>query len=255
MSKSLPIAETTQKALVGHRLVNELTSLARWRCFMEHHVFCVWDFMSLLKRLQRDHTCVEIPWRPTSRPDLARFVNEMVLEEESDQDLEGQATSHLSLYLRAMSEVGADRTYIDRAIGSIAQSETWQKGLRQAKLSPLIESFVSETFHIAVSGKPHEVAAAFFYGREQVLPLIFGKLVQQSRKHPELATLTYYFERHIELDGGSHSKLAEQLLDATLAQNSVWEKEADASAQRSLSARSRLWETLAIHLRSISTVE
>ncbi|MFM8435856.1 MAG: DUF3050 domain-containing protein, partial [Planctomycetia bacterium] len=70
--------------LVAHRLYALVNSPARLRRFMEHHVFAVWDFQSLLKALQRRFTCCDIPWIPTPDREARRLVNEIVLDEESD---------------------------------------------------------------------------------------------------------------------------------------------------------------------------
>ena len=40
---------------------------------MENHVYSVWDFQSLLKSLQINLSCVEIPWIPTFDRDARRF--------------------------------------------------------------------------------------------------------------------------------------------------------------------------------------
>ena len=95
---------TTRRLLLNNGLYHRLQTMADLRQFMEHHVFAVWDFMSLLKGLQRELTCVEVPWVPTANPDTRRLINEIVLEEETDLDPQGQPTSHFELYMRAMEE-------------------------------------------------------------------------------------------------------------------------------------------------------
>src|SRR5689334_25182546 len=83
--------------------------------FMEHHVFAVWDFMSLLKSLQRNLTCVDVPWVPTGPTSSRRLINDIVLVEESDE-LGGGFISHFELYLNGMTQAGADRAVIDSFI-------------------------------------------------------------------------------------------------------------------------------------------
>src|SRR5258708_7841233 len=54
--------------LLDHPIYQEFDRLDSLRRFMEHHIFAVWDFMSLLKALQRRLCCVAVPWLPVIDP-------------------------------------------------------------------------------------------------------------------------------------------------------------------------------------------
>src|SRR5215218_9743630 len=117
-----PGIERLQKAVdearsrvITHPLYGSLDTHAAIVTFMEHHVFAVWDFMSLLKSLQRQLTGVEVPWIPTGPTGSRRLINDIVLVEESDE-LRGGFISHFELYLLGMQEAGADTGVIDTFI-------------------------------------------------------------------------------------------------------------------------------------------
>ena len=108
-----------RERVVMHPLYDHLRDEGAIRLFMEAHVFAVWDFQSLLKALQRLLTCVEVPWLPTPDPQARRLLNEIVLDEESDEAPGGGYLSHFELYLQAMRECGAKRTTIETFLGSL----------------------------------------------------------------------------------------------------------------------------------------
>src|ERR1700754_3750736 len=99
--------------LLDHPIYTNVVSVVDLRRFMEDHVFAVWDFMSLLKRLQQDMTCTRVPWFPAGNARAARLINDIVIGEETDVGLDGSYTSHLDLYLRAMVDVGASTSHFD----------------------------------------------------------------------------------------------------------------------------------------------
>ena len=107
-----------RESVVGHPLYAALRTHDAVVTFMEHHVFAVWDFMSLLKSLQRTLTCVELPWVPSGPTGSRRLINDIVLVEESDER-HGGFISHFELYLDGMTQAGASRTAIDAFIDSI----------------------------------------------------------------------------------------------------------------------------------------
>src|ERR1700726_1922467 len=104
--------------VITHPLYASLNTHAAILTFMEHHVFAVWDFMSLLKSLQRNLTCVTVPWVPTGPTDSRRLINDIVLVEESDE-LHGGFISHFELYLDGMTEASADTSVINAFIGRL----------------------------------------------------------------------------------------------------------------------------------------
>lgn len=248
-SASNPIAwleqevAATRHLLLENDLYYRLHTLADLRRFMEHHVYAVWDFMSLLKALQRELTCVQVPWVPTTNAATRRLINEIVLEEESDVDPQGQPASHFELYLRSMEECGADTAPIRRLVAAVAAGRSVTQALDEAQAPESVRRFVEGTFDIIGSGRPHAVAAAFTFGREDLIPAMFRQLVGDLRaRFPgQLDTFTYYLDRHIQLDEEVHAPLAQQMVRELCGDDSARWEECRQVTVRCLEARMALW--------------
>ncbi|GAB3737385.1 DUF3050 domain-containing protein [Hymenobacter agri] len=236
--------ETTRQQLLNNGVCQRLETLADLRRFMEHHVFAVWDFMSLLKALQRDLTCVAVPWVPSPNPATRRLINEIVLGEESDVDLQGRPVSHFELYVQAMEECGADTAPIRRLVAAITAGRPVAQALAEADAPESVREFVETTFDIINSNKPHAVASAFTFGREDLIPAMFRQLVGELRdRFPgQLDTFVYYLDRHIELDEDVHAPLAEQMVRELCGDDPTRWQECQQVAIRSLEARMVLWD-------------
>lgn len=223
-----------QESLCQHEIYNRLNDLKSLRYFMNYHVFAVWDFMSLLKSLQKEITCVEVPWRPSSySPDLVRFINQIVVGEESDLDRDGNAISHFELYLKGMNEVGASPSGLFDFLPEM-KTETLPLGVRE---------FVSENLRLAREGDPVEVASAFFFGREKLIPSMFTSMVEVlKRENVEAPTFLYYLERHIEVDGEEHGPLALKCLDQLIKGSKEKEDLAMKAGLNALYLRKLLWD-------------
>jgi hypothetical protein len=239
-----------RQALLEHRLYRDLRTLEDLAIFMEHHVYAVWDFMSLLKALQLSLTCVRVPWLPHGHAAVRRLVNEIVLGEESDALPSGEATSHFELYLQAMREAGADTARADHFIRQLESGQLVTEALRLAGAPGPVDAFVRHTFDVIERGRPHEIAAAFTYGREDLIPEMFTQLVHGlDRRFPgKLSTLRYYLDRHIELDGDEHGEMGLQMVDFLCEGDQSREKEAEDAAVAALRARLVLWDGIALAL-------
>lgn len=231
-----------QDLIVSHQVYRRLDRVDVVRSFMQHHVFAVMDFMWLLKSLQRNLTCVDVPWVPVGRASTRRFINEIVLEEESDTYGNGY-TSHFELYMLAMDETGADRTAIDTLVASVRQGEDPLAAVAACGAPAAGQRFIENTWSIISGGRLHEMAGAFAFGRENLIPDMFTSLVDLGNKVPgQVDLLLDYLERHIELDGEVHTPLAFEMLSELCGDDDQkWQDVLDA-ASRSLRARAALWD-------------
>lgn len=239
-----------REGLESHCVFDEIADLQALRDFMQVHVYAVWDFMSLAKRLQRDLTCVELPWMPPKDPVAARLINDIVLAEESDVDADGVPASHLDLYLKAMRDVGADTAEFERFLDALRAGAGLEAAFETAGTPDFVRRFVSHTLDTCLSGTTLQTMASFFYGRENVIPSMFQGLLDRWGLNAEQAPgFVYYLQRHIELDGDSHGPAASRMVEAELAKHATGLQEARDAARNALEARRALWDGAAHLLR------
>ena len=247
-----------RSSLLSHPVYDRIDDVHSLRLFMKSHVFAVWDFMTLLKSLQRSVTCMDLPWVPPRDRICARLINDIVLEEETDEPEKGAYISHFELYLEAMQEVGADTRPILGVVEGIRGGRRFEELIDHAQVPESTRNFSRVTLQLA-SEAPHMVASAFLLGRESVIPAMFRRILgevnergdrwsrvmgvvrRRFRTVDQHRALRLYLDRHIHLDGGDHTPMGERLLMVLCGDDrQKWDQAANA-ARRALEARIALW--------------
>jgi hypothetical protein len=216
--------------------------------FMEHHVFAVLDFMWLLKSLQLSLTSTEVAWTPRGDPTARRFVNEIVLGEESDE-IAGRSVSHFDLYVEAMHEAGADTRPIMTCVETIRAGGSVPAALKSCDGPPAAVEFSLATWRLASSGGVHERVAAFAFGREEIIPEMFVQLLDEGTGVRSFEVFQTYLERHVEVDGDVHGPMALELVRNTCGTDPDRWQETEEAATAALVSRFRLWDAV------LSTIE
>ena len=236
-----------KEALLNHSLYKKVQSIEDLHFFLENHVYAVWDFMSLLKALQSKLTCTTTPWFATNNPETRYLINEIVLAEETDLTLDGRRQSHYEMYIEAMESCGANTKGITTFLTEVESIHNIFVAIKKSDLHPNIKAFLDFTFRVIEEGKTHEIAAAFTFGREDLIPSMFTQILknfQANFPETDLRKLIYYFERHIELDADEHGPMAMKMITELCGTDLKKWKEVEEISVLSLEKRIGLWDAI-----------
>lgn len=235
--------------LHSHAMYSSIKNIDHVLTFMSHHVYSVWDFMNLLKTLQRELTCVSVPWRPVAHVENARLINEIVLEEESDE-IDNEITSHFMYYVNALR--GLQETHpIESFLTALESGASYTTLIQHPSIPDASQAFLSATRSIVKQG-PIAVVSAFTFGRETLIPGMFTELIEKGKLSENAVLLKFvqYLERHIELDGEQHSHLALQMVENMCSTKEDWAL-AECAAIQALEARIKFWDGINEQLQKV----
>jgi hypothetical protein len=233
--------EPARRKVVSHPLYRELKTMDGVVTFMEHHVFAVWDFMSLLKTLQQRLTCVQVPWVPSGPTGSRRLINDIVMVEESDELGDG-FISHFELYLDGMHQAHADTVPVDTFIDLLRAGEPVMPSLRKAAVPAPSSDFVSATWKFIEDAPVHCQAAAFAFGREDLIPEMFDQVAALNAEFGQLSTFVDYLRRHIQVDSEEHTPMAMQMLADLCGDDRDKWSDCEETIHAALAARTSLWD-------------
>jgi hypothetical protein len=170
-----------------------------------------------------------------------------VLAEESDLTLDGKRLSHFEMYVDAMKDCGANTIELTTFITDVLDTKNVFIAIKQSSLHPNVKAFLDFTFRIIEEGKTHKIAAAFTFGREDLIPNMFTEILknfQQNFPETDLSKLIYYFERHIELDADEHGPMAMEMINELCGNDSKKWMEVEEVSVLALEKRIELWDAI-----------
>ena len=229
--------------VIDHPIYDAVHTREDVQKFMQYHVFAVWDFMSLLKRLQQNLTCVGAPWVPIGRGTSRRLINEIVMIEESDEYGDG-FLSHFELYRLAMVQTGADDSAIASFLRLLQLHGDVATALEGAVVPEAVANFVLTTWEILERAPIHAQAAAFAFSRENLIPAMFQQLIAISEQEG-LTFFQDYLTRHVAIDGEEHTPMAMQLVIDLCEDVATRWSECFETVRLALTARRELWDSVA----------
>ena len=247
--KILDVTQDERDALFSHKIYNSINNIDDLHIFMENHIFAVWDFMSILKTLQKKLTCTDVPWAPKGGGTPARLLNEIVTEEESDIDIYGDYRSHFEMYYQAMNEAGANTKKIESFLNNLHFGVS--KSLDKSSSPMPAINFVKTTFSMLENAPIHVVASMFTFGREEVIPNMFRSIINKidNDLKGRLKSFIYYLDRHIGVDEDEHGPAALKMVKVLCQNDETKWNEAAKAAKMTMRARVVFWNEILAELK------
>lgn len=235
--------QVLKKKLYSHSIYNAVNDLTSVQIFMQHHVVCVWDFMCLVKSLRASLTGGPHQgiWVPPVSSEAVRFLNEIMLDEETDEISPGVFMSHFELYCQAMTELMVPMD-IEGFIRQLPSFISIEDAIEASGLPAAAKSFTKTTLKM-VHKPVHIQAAVFCQSRESVIPGMFRRILETlDLKNVSCSKFRTYLERHIAIDEEKHGPMADKLMYQFCYNDPVLHKEAMEASEEALTSRMRLWD-------------
>lgn len=215
------------------------------KIFMENHVYAVWDFMCLTKQLQNHLAPSGSPWIPKYSASSRRWINEIVLGEESDGSFDNSThLSHFESYIQAMNEIGLDTSWISQW-PDLVENIGWSNAIQHPKVPKPAKYFMTQTKSFVDSDKPWIICSALALGREELLPEQFNSvLVQLEGAQIPCTIFKWYLQRHVDIDSNEHGPAARRLLEELCNKDPIKEQEATDAAITAIKAREKYWDLI-----------
>jgi hypothetical protein len=105
---------------------------------------------------------------------------------------------------------------------------------------------------MACSANLHRLAAAFALGREELVPAMFVRFLENlaASDSSRFGRFAWYLQRHVAIDSEQHGPQSRRLLERLCGEDAVRQREALEVARACLQARLAVWdEILAATLR------
>ena len=106
--------------------------------------------------------------------------------------------------------------------------------------------------HVIETGNLCGIASAFTFGREDLLPDVFQRVVDELNVETsgDLDDFRFYLSRHIELDGDHHGPMATRMIARLCDDDDIKWRVVEDAAVGSLQARKALWDGMYESMRA-----